>query len=227
MSDFLNQVNNAPEYASSTPFKKKWRKRLTVIIPGVILLTGIIAAGAYFGRSKSNEAVVNSGLSAPTVKTINLAEAKRQGGEVRASGVVKADSRVDVVALGGGTIRGIYFSVGDPVRANQLLATLYDQTLLTNLNNAQIQHNNSQQSYASLVRLADEVIKQAELTGTNLQSTVRAINARLTTLNLQTQTANVPAAIAQPAYIYYSEPDTRNPYLDRPYLFNFSSAFTD
>ena len=174
MSDFLNQVNNAPEYASSTPFKKKWRKRLTVIIPGVILLTGIIAAGAYFGRSKSNEAVVNSGLSAPTVKTINLAEAKRQGGEVRASGVVKADSRVDVVALGGGTIRGIYFSVGDPVRANQLLATLYDQTLLTNLNNAQIQHNNSQQSYASLVRLADEVIKQAEQGVSNAEAALES-----------------------------------------------------
>jgi HlyD family secretion protein len=82
---------------------------------------------------------------------------------VKTSGAVRAKTQIDITATGKGTVRGIYFDIGDQVKINKILASLYNNATLTSLNNAQTNHDNMQSSLGATARINNETIRQAEL----------------------------------------------------------------
>ncbi len=156
-------MNNFLEQAPPEP-KQHWFKSSWLIMPLVIILIGSII---FVGQKliKSDGQVQGEKIVSPVklVKTMVLSPDNNGQTNITTVGTVKADSKVDVVAMVNGTVRGIYFKVGDIVSANQVLVSLYDSTLLANLNNAQTNVSNMQLSYDSNQRSLDENIRQAEL----------------------------------------------------------------
>lgn len=143
---------------------KSWFKGQFLIIPLAVILigSGIFAAQSFL---KSNgqvqgEKIVNA---AKQVKTMVLGVDGNGQANIETVGTVKADSKVDVMAMVNGAVRGIYFKTGDTVSAQQILVSLYDSTLLTSLSNAQTGASNMQLSYDSNQRALEENIRQAEL----------------------------------------------------------------
>src|SRR3989339_784665 len=78
-------------------------------------------------------------------------------------GAIKPETQIDVTANIGGSVKNIYFNIGDDVYVNKLLASLYDGAVLTGLNNAQTNYANMQNNLSSTEILGNEAIRQAEI----------------------------------------------------------------
>ena len=84
-------------------------------------------------------------------------------GLINTIGTVKADTQVDVVALTQGTIRGLFFSVGDEIFVNKMLARLQNNTTAASYANAQTNLANTLSSQEATRRIITETIRQTEL----------------------------------------------------------------
>ncbi len=175
-NNFLEQLQEqAPKIT-----RKKWYKNLKIIIPLIII---IFVGGVYADKNPSNGKIAGETINnnIKEVKTIILDSEVQNADEIKTSGIVKADTKVDVVSLTKGTIRNIFFSTGEETAVNQILVDLYDSGLLTNLNNAQIGYNNSRQSLDSVKITTEQNIKQAEIgvknAGENIKSAEIALKS--------------------------------------------------
>jgi len=173
-NDFLKQIQSQ----SSAMINGKWYKNLKIIIPLAII---IIAGGVYATKNFTKGDVAGEAInnSFKEVETVILDSATQNSNEIKTSGIVKADTKVDVVALTNGTASNIFFSTGEEVSVGQILVNLYDSVVLTNLNNAQIGYNNSQQSLSSVKRTTEENIKQAEIGVRNAAENIKSAEISL------------------------------------------------
>ncbi len=139
---------------------RKWYKNYKILAPIIIVL---IIGGIYaFNKDNSEVAGEKIDSQIKNVKTLILDSAQQNADEIKVSGVIKADTKVDVIAMANGTIRNINFEVGDMVNVGQLLVSIHDNNTLTNYGTAQANYSNTQQSFTSTQRLAGESVKQAE-----------------------------------------------------------------
>ncbi len=160
--------------------KKLKRLRIAMIVIGVLLIGTIVYAAR--GGSNHNEETSKISQDAITtpVQTVVVGSLDVQS-EIQTSGIVRPQTEVDVVALTSGTVRSLLFQVGDTVSSNQLLASLQDSALLTNLNTAQSSYQNAQNSLQSVARVTDESIRSAEINVQNAEESVRSAEIALKT----------------------------------------------
>ena len=135
---------------------------LPKILITLFLLIGTIASGYVFFKSRNGDNVLEEQAQAKQVETIKLAAGGEASSFLEAPGSVRAETKIDLPAMAGGTIRGIYFKTGDNVVQNQLLATIYDSTVMANLNMAQTTVSNLRTNVLTTERIADEAVRQAE-----------------------------------------------------------------
>ena len=175
MTDFLNS-NDFQVVAENSKLatKKIWHKNTKLISLIMVILLFAFAVGASFLKNKKADAVDEATNQAKQVSVLTLDSARQNSNEINVSGVVKADSQVDVVALAGGTLRNVYFQTGDKVFVNQLLANIYDQSVLTSVNNSQTSYNNGKQNLESIKRITAESTKQAEISVKNAEINIQA-----------------------------------------------------
>ncbi|MCK5211648.1 efflux RND transporter periplasmic adaptor subunit [Candidatus Parcubacteria bacterium] len=159
--------------------KKLLKKPIITIAITVILVTATVVSGMNLLKNNNNED------EAPTpikeVQTVKLDLNNSYSVPITGVGTVKADTRVDVVALSNGTVRNVLFEVGDKIFANQTLATLSDNLVLTNLINAETNYANLQNNLLTTQRLTKETIRQAELGVQAAKETVAAAEIGLKT----------------------------------------------
>ncbi|MFA5318209.1 MAG: efflux RND transporter periplasmic adaptor subunit [Patescibacteria group bacterium] len=162
-NNFLEQLEEqTPKITNSG-----WHKNFKIIAPLAIIL---IAGGIYAAKTLSgNGEVAGEKIDnlAKEVEILILDSNVQNADEIKTSGIVKADSRVDAVAMANGTIRSINFQVGDYVNAGQPLAYLHNSNALTNYGTAQANYSNTQQSLSSIGRITDESIRQSQQGVTN------------------------------------------------------------
>lgn len=142
--------------------KLKWYKNLKIIIPLIIIA---LAGGIYAAKNigyKGEVAGEKVDNLAKEVKVLILDSNVQNADEIKTSGIVKADSQVDAVAMANGTLRNINFEVGDYVGVGQPLAYLHNSNTLTNYGTAQANYSNTQQSLSSVERITDESIRQSQ-----------------------------------------------------------------
>lgn len=129
-------------------------------ILSVLLLASILISSTACGKQEVDapeEQVIKQ------VKTFTIDKASQDVSFIDASGSIKAEAQVEVTAAANGTVRGIHFKVGNKVQVNKILASLYDSTNLSNLNNAQTNQNNMKSNLEAIGRITDESIRQAEI----------------------------------------------------------------
>jgi membrane fusion protein (multidrug efflux system) len=115
------------------------------------------------------------------VETVVIDSSMNNVDEIKTVGSVEAESGVDVVALSSGTVRSVFFEVGDEVFANSLLADIHNNSLLTNYNNSQVNLFNMQNSYNSSLNVTGDSIRQAELGVEKAEESVEAAKIALKT----------------------------------------------
>jgi membrane fusion protein (multidrug efflux system) len=115
------------------------------------------------------------------VETVVINSDMNNVDEIKTVGSVEAESGVDVVALSSGTIRSVFFEVGDEVFANSLLADIHNNSLLNNYNNSQVNLFNMQNNYNSSLNVTGDSIRQAELGVEKAEESVEAAKIALKT----------------------------------------------
>ncbi|MGB0756867.1 MAG: efflux RND transporter periplasmic adaptor subunit [Patescibacteria group bacterium] len=155
--------------------KRKRVKKHHIILFALIVVV-IIGGAALANREEAPQEDV-----APIIPTVTISKVGEldQDSTVNATGVVKAATQVDVVALVNGTVQSIGAQVGDIVAKDTALANLYDATVLTNLSNAVTNYNNINLSFDTTKRLADESVRQAELNVQNAGESVQSAEVAL------------------------------------------------
>jgi RND family efflux transporter MFP subunit len=140
---------------------KNLLKKPIPMITGLILIFGLIySANAILGN---NDKIKDEAEIVLKVKTVNLELNGHNKAVVETVGTVKAKTKVDVVALSKGTVRNIFFSIGDEVFQNKTLVSLSDSLTLSNLISAETNFSNMQNNQTTANRLAYETVRQAEL----------------------------------------------------------------
>lgn len=163
-------------------FIKKY-KLITLIL--LLVLAGAISAKTGLIGNNTPEETKNEKIK--QVKTITIGNTLANQAEIKTVGSVNAQTTVDITASTRGTVRGLFFEIGDQVELNQLLAILYDSSTLTSLNNAQTNYMNMQNNYSATERISEESIKQAEIGVTSAKEAVNAaeISVKTVTDNLE------------------------------------------
>jgi len=149
------------------------RKKLIIIL--FIALALIIAIFFILNRNKDNQDNQGQvmGESVKTVGTIIVGE-KNELAPIEVSGIVKAGTKVDIVALNSGTVTNVYFDIGDTVFKGQALADSRNQAVLANFNSASTNFTNNRQSLDLTTQLLDQSIKQSE---TNLENAAEGVRS--------------------------------------------------
>ena len=157
------------------------QKPIIKIIVTVFLLAGLIAAG--YSVINNNIASEAEGVEKliKEVKTAKIDLLSDTTSFIETVGTVKAEAQIDVTATTRGTIRGIYFNVGDEVNINKLLASLYDSSTLTNRNNAQTNFVNMQSNLLATERITNETVHQAEIGVQAAEESIKAAEIGLKT----------------------------------------------
>ncbi|MEI7498014.1 MAG: efflux RND transporter periplasmic adaptor subunit [Candidatus Falkowbacteria bacterium] len=198
----------------------KKQKGLVIVI-ALVLIVAIVVVGRRV--LQNNQKISNSGIATSTIKTVGVMplSAGLADDLLSTEGTVKAATKVDVVALANGTVKTVAFKSGDTVVANQPLAYLHDDILLTNLTNASVNYGNQEQNMANTGKLTDESVRQAELSVLRAQEAVAAAKIGLVTAkdnyangkNIQTQ--NKADALNNAVVTFNSHLNTINSFLDQ------------
>jgi RND family efflux transporter MFP subunit len=190
-----------------------WYKKPFFIVPIAVALLGsgmLYAAQAVvqqLGKTENAEVVV----APKQIKTMRLGVDGNGIAAIQTVGTVKAENEAEVATQAGGTVKNIYFKIGDTVSAGQILVSLYDSTLAATLNNAQVSVNNLQLSYNSNQLSLQESIRQAELGVQRAQESVESAEIGLQAAkdnlvngqNLQEKGKEDLKNTALTAYYYY------------------------
>lgn len=140
--------------------KKFHKKPIFMIVAFLIIAIGTSASFRAIKNNNQPEEVM-----AQKLKKVSVIELNTNNDEafIETVGVIKPEKQITVTANTHGTVQGVYFEIGDNVSANHLLASLYDSTVLTNLNNASTNYNNMQNNLSTTELLSNENIRQAEI----------------------------------------------------------------
>ncbi|MCK5509974.1 efflux RND transporter periplasmic adaptor subunit [Candidatus Parcubacteria bacterium] len=132
-------------------------------IIGIILILGAIASGINAFNSKDNQENLVENNTKKHVNTIVLNDEKNNKTEIKAIGLTKANAKIDVVSMGKGTARGVYFEIGDKIKANKSLVSLSDNLTIANLISAQTNYANMQNNLNTSKQISADNIRQAEI----------------------------------------------------------------
>lgn len=159
--------------------KKLLKKPVIAITITVVLVAATVASGMNLLNNNNDKDEAQ--IFIKEVRTVKLDLDNNDFAPIVTIGTVKADTQVDIVALSNGTVRNVLFEVGDEVLANQTLATLSDNLVLTSLINAETNYANLQNNSLTTQRLTRETIRQAELGIQAAKETVSAAEIGLKT----------------------------------------------
>jgi len=154
--------------------KKRW------IIPVVILLL-FTAVSAGKSIINNGEKIEEDSNIKKQVKTVLIDLQNEDSSFIEAVGTVKAETQVDILSTTRGTLKGLYFKIGDEVFLNKTLVSLHDTAILTNLNNAKTNLSNTENSLNATERITAESIRQAEIGIISATESVRAAEIGLKT----------------------------------------------
>lgn len=169
--------------------KKILRKPWVMVIITFILIMGTIITGKNYISGNDQEKINENTPIIKEVRTVKLDLNKQDGALIDTVGNVRAETSVEVAATTRGTVRGIYFEIGDKINNNRLLASLYDSTILTNLNNANTNLTNIQGNLSTTKRMADESVRQAELGVQSAEETIESARISLSTSQVNLENA--------------------------------------
>lgn len=150
------------------------KKKKKIALLSMLMITTVFLTGC------SQEEIVTESKKTKKVETLKIEQDTNNSSIIKATGSVNAETQVDVVALTRGTIRNIYFEVGDEVSVNKILASLYDGSTLTSLNNAQTNFINMESNKNAIDRVTNEVVRQAEIGVQSAQESIEAAKIGLT-----------------------------------------------
>src|SRR3989339_380139 len=142
--------------------KKIYKKPIVIIISILIMSSGIFASFKIIQNKNNQEPQEVMAQKLKKVETIIL-DMNNDDAFIETIGAIKPETQIDVTANIGGSVKNIYFNIGDDVYVNKLLASLYDGAVLTGLNNAQTNYANMQNNLSSTEILGNEAIRQAEI----------------------------------------------------------------
>ncbi|MFH1522551.1 MAG: efflux RND transporter periplasmic adaptor subunit [Patescibacteria group bacterium] len=173
----MEEIKTISKEQDSSSLKiRKWLiKPWVAFIITLILVAGTVYAGQnYFnsGEEKDNNKETQE-ESRKKVKTMIL-DLSEQNNFISAVGTVKPETIIEVVALSQGTVRALFFDIGEKVYINQVLADLHNNTALTSNSNAQINYFNMQNNIDAIIRLTDGTIRQAEI---GIQNALKSIGS--------------------------------------------------
>lgn len=151
--------------------KKFYQQPAVIIIAILVLAIGASASLKNIKDKNEPEEVIAQKLK--KISFVNL-DTGNDESFIETIGVIKPEKQIEISANTRGTVQGVYFEVGDNVSVNKLLASLYDSTVLTNLNNAQTNYTNMQNNKSSTKLLSNESIRQAEI---GVQSSLERIQS--------------------------------------------------
>ncbi len=148
----------------------------------IIAVIIVIAISAFFANKSSDEKdIIEEEKLLKEVQTLIISENDLHDNSIKTTGLVKAETQIDIIATTNGTLKNIYFEIGDDVRVNQLLASLFSASTLTGLNNARTFRANSQVNFESTKQLTNETIRQAELGVSNAKKIIESSEIALET----------------------------------------------
>ncbi|MEH2166998.1 MAG: efflux RND transporter periplasmic adaptor subunit [Nostoc sp.] len=188
ISNDLTENSIKPELPRS-PKKKKIR----LVLLGVILLAGLGFLGIYTGAAKSDKAE-KSGRNKQQVTpvTVAMVTQKTVPIQLQAIGNVQSGSTVAITPQASGRIIGVYFKKGQDVKKGQLLFTLDDRSQAAAIQQAQgivaKDQASVQQARDTLTRDLGQV-DQARATLVKDQALVRQAQATLAKDQAQAQFA--------------------------------------
>ncbi len=174
------------KFLSKTGFKKESRikkflkKPIIIFIITIFLIVGTVSAGYSYLKDNESEAEKIEEII-PKVETVKIDLSATNTSYIETVGTVNAETKVDVIALTHGTIKGIFFNVGDQVSMNKILVSLYDNSTLTSLNNANTNFINMQSNLSATERTTDESVRQAEIGVKAAQESIDAAEIGLQT----------------------------------------------
>ncbi len=162
---------------NQSKLKKLKSKKFLIILAGIFLI--VFVAFSALNKPQLNEQPASS--EKIQVKTAVLGQSTSSVSYIETTGRVKADNKVNLVAMTSGTLRNLFFEVGDKINQNQILGQIYDSAVLTNLNTAQAGYNNLRQSLEITKQSTQENIKQAEIALESARESVRVAEVGLKT----------------------------------------------
>jgi len=162
------------------------RARLTGLGLTALLIIFFIVFWVY-GQEK-NPAGQAQEKNPTLVNVVDIDLEQEEKSEIKAVGAVRPDNAVEVVAQSGGTVVSLDFKVGDEIRQNQILARLNNETALISYQNSLTGENNARLSQLQTAKLADESVRQAEISVQRGLESVR--QAEITLANAQNNLSN-------------------------------------
>lgn len=156
------------------------KKSPIIAILGLLIIIGLFYSGFKVFESKKEE---NKQETTEQIKkqvnTKIINKNQDNNLNIKTVGLVKPETQIDITSIARGTAEYIFFDVGDNVSVNSLLASMYDNSTLTSLNNAQINLLNTQANERGIERLSQESIRAAELGLENANENLRAAEIAL------------------------------------------------
>jgi RND family efflux transporter MFP subunit len=171
---------NQKTFKQVQPTKKLKRLRIAMGIVSTILIATIVFA---IQNARSNKNIQTDNTKTPNQKTVStIVVGEYQHNEtLETAGVVTAKTKIDVVALGSGTVRTLHFDVGDSVFQNQQLVQLHDSATLTNFETSRINYDNLASSLGATQNITDESVNLANLSLKQTQESVASAEIALRT----------------------------------------------
>ncbi|MFH1823002.1 MAG: efflux RND transporter periplasmic adaptor subunit [Patescibacteria group bacterium] len=222
LSSSDNNINNQePGNKNKKNFKKWLLKPWVAIIITIILISGLVWAGYNYFIKNNTSASEQTAKSITEVKTLTIDTNLINQDTINAVGIVQPESKVEIIALTQGTVRGLFFEVGDEVYNSQILVDIFNSLLITSNAIAQTSYINMQNNLEATIRATNEAIRQAEIGIKNAEEGVITAEFSLQStkdnlanaINLQDKTKE---DIQNQAIIsYYSSLNTINNTLDQ------------
>lgn len=158
---------------------KKWLFKPWLIVLVVIILM----SGAVFAKKSKEKKNVDEKIEKIVyqVKSMKIDSEMNNVDNIKTVGSVTPESNVDIISLTNGTIRNLFFKVGDNVVLNSALASIHSSSVLTNHNNSQISLFNMQNNLDSTLSMTTDSIRQSELGVKTAEESVQAATIGLNT----------------------------------------------
>ncbi|MCU0679166.1 MAG: efflux RND transporter periplasmic adaptor subunit [Planctomycetes bacterium] len=157
-----NQPPAGPEAEGKNKSRRFYQKPKGLFALAAVVL--VLASVGYIIRQNGQNSETETPAPAATaVKTMVVDRDAVYSGTIDAVGAVKAETEVDIVALSPGTVRGIFFAVGDKVGQNEVLAQLKNDTAAIGYANARLSLSNAQTSYETAKLITGRNAEQARL----------------------------------------------------------------
>jgi RND family efflux transporter MFP subunit len=150
-------------FHKESKIKKIIKKPYFLALIAILVLVTAVSAGKGILGNGNGEDANNNEVIKKQVQTVVVDLNSSTNSFIEAVGTVKAETQIDILSTTRGTLKGLFFEVGDEVGLNKVLASLFDSATLTNLNNAQTNLSNSENNLIATDQISSDNIRQAEL----------------------------------------------------------------